>query len=100
MIESYDGGYTWTDSKFVIDPHSESLPCARRTIVGQLWTDPLGRLWFFYDQSMTYYYGSATNWYSICENPDSDNPATDEEVFPNLHVRKHAKVAFAPSFPK
>jgi hypothetical protein len=78
---SDDGGYTWTDSKFVIDPHSDSLPYARRTIVGQLWTDPLGRLWFFYDQSMTYYYGSATNWYSICENPDSDNPVWSEPKY-------------------
>lgn len=78
---SDDGGQTWTDSKYVIDPHDDSLPFARRTIVGQLWTDPIGRLWLFYDQSVTYYYGSATNWYSICENPDADEPVWSEPVF-------------------
>lgn len=75
---SDDDGRTWTDSKFVIDPHDEKLPFARRTIVGQLWTDPLGRLWLFYDQSVTYYYGSSTNWCSVCENPDDKNPVWSE----------------------
>ena len=78
---SDDNGKTWTDSKYVIDPHDKSLPFARRTIVGQLWTDPLGRLWLFYDQSVTYYYGSSTNWYSICENPDDENPVWSEPKF-------------------
>ena len=78
---SDDGGETWTDTKYIIDPHDDSLPFARRTIVGQLWTDPDGRLWLFYDQSMTYYYGSSTNWYSICENPDAKKPVWSEPVF-------------------
>ena len=78
---SDDNGKTWTDSKYVIDSHDKSLPFARRTIVGQLWTDPLGRLWLFYDQSVTYYYGSSTNWYSICENPDDENPVWSEPKF-------------------
>lgn len=78
---SDDDGKTWTDSKYVIDPHDDSLPFARRTIVGQLWTDPLGRLWLFYDQSITYYYGSSTNWCSICENPDDENPVWSEPRF-------------------
>lgn len=78
---SDDGGHTWTDTKFVIDPHDNLLPFARRTIVGQLWTDPLGNLWLFYDQSMTYYYGSSTNWYSICKNPDSENPVWSKPVY-------------------
>ena len=78
---SDDGGQTWTDSKYVIDMHDDSLPFARRTIVGQLWTDPLGRLWLFYDQSMTYYYGSSTNWYSICENPDAPEPVWSEPTY-------------------
>lgn len=78
---SDDDGKTWTDSKFVIDPHDPSLPFARRVIVGQLWTDPQGRLWLFYDQSMTYYYGSSTNWYSICENPDADEPVWSEPTY-------------------
>lgn len=78
---SDDGGCSWTDTRFVIDPHDDSLPFARRTIVGQLWTDPLGRLWLFYDQSVTYYYGSSTNWCVICENPDDEVPVWSEPRF-------------------
>jgi len=71
---SDDGGKKWTDVKFIIDPHSDGHPLKRRTIVGQLWTDPKGRLWLFMDQAMTYYDGRSGNWYSICENPDDANP--------------------------
>src|SRR5690554_4330220 len=74
-------GEDWTNTKVVIDPHDTSLPLKRRTIVGQLWTDPLGRLWLFFDQAMTYFDGRAGNWYTICENPDSDNPTWSEPVY-------------------
>ena len=30
---------------------------------------------------MTYYYGSSTNWYSICENPDADEPVWSEPTY-------------------
>lgn len=71
---SDDNGRTWTDTKVAIDPQDKSLPLRRRTIVGQLWTDPLGRLWLFFDQAMTYFDGRAGNWYSLCKNPDAKNP--------------------------
>lgn len=71
---SDNDGKKWSDTKFVIDPHNNTLPFKRRTIVGQLWTDPLGRLWLFMDQAMTYFDGRAGNWYSICENPDAEDP--------------------------
>lgn len=71
---SDNGGKTWTDIQYVIDPHRADLPFKRRTIVGQLWTDPLGRLWLFMDQSMTYYDGRNGNWYAVCENPDAKHP--------------------------
>ena len=78
---SDDEGKKWTKTKVVIDPHDESLPLKRRTIVGQLWTDPLGRLWLFFDQAMTYYDGRSGNWYTLCENPDSENPVWSEPVY-------------------
>ncbi|MCG4736526.1 glycoside hydrolase [Bacteroides intestinalis] len=78
---SDDEGKKWTKTKVVIDPHDESLPLKRRTIVGQLWTDPLGRLWLFFDQAMTYYDGRSGNWYTLCENPDFENPVWSEPVY-------------------
>lgn len=74
MNWSDDGGRTWTDNKYVIDPHDESHPLKRRTLVGNLWTDPRGRLWLFYDQGMTYFDGCSSNWCSVCENPDAEHP--------------------------
>ena len=78
---SDDKGKKWSETKLVIDPHDSSLPLKRRTIVGQFWTDPLGRLWLFFDQAMTYYDGRSSNWYTVCENPDSDNPIWSEPVY-------------------
>jgi len=74
-------GKKWSKTKFVVDPHDTSLPLKRRTLVGQLWTDPNGRLWLFFDQGMTYYDGRSGGWYSICENPDSDKPVWSKPEF-------------------
>lgn len=35
---SDDGGWTWSKTKTVIDPHDKKLGQARRTIAGTLWT--------------------------------------------------------------
>lgn len=78
---SDNNGKRWTDVKYVIDPHDSSLPLKRRTIVGQLWTDPLGRLWLFFDQAMTYFDGRGGNWYSICNNPDDKDPVWSEPQY-------------------
>lgn len=75
---SDDGGRTWTDTKFVIDGHDKSHPFGRRTIVGNMWTDPHGKLWIFFDQGMTYWDGRGGNWCSVCENPDDENPVWSE----------------------
>jgi len=64
----------------VIDPHNPALDQKRRTIVGNLWLDPTGKLWLFFDQAMTYFDGRAGLWYTVCENPDSDDPEWTEPV--------------------
>ena len=71
---SDDGGETWSDTKAVLDPHDKRLSENRRTIVGNLWCDPDGRLWLFYDVSMTYYDGRAVTWAVVCDNPDAARP--------------------------
>src|SRR5690606_3894952 len=77
---SDDDGGTWSDPKLVIDPQNPALSEKRRTIVGNLWTDPSGRLWLFFDQAMTYFDGRAGFWYSRCDNPNDNKPEWSEPV--------------------
>ncbi|MDF9833970.1 sialidase-1 [Ereboglobus sp. PH5-5] len=71
---SDDNGETWTKPRLVIDGHSPGLPIPRSVIIGNFWTDPLGRLWLFFDQSMSHFDGRAGLWATLCENPDAENP--------------------------
>ena len=71
---SDDDGETWSKPRLVIDSQKPGLPIPRSVIVGNLWIDPLGRLWFFFDQTMNHYDGRAGLWCAICENPDGDKP--------------------------
>lgn len=74
LATSDDDGATWSKPRLVIDPHDDALPFARRTLVGNLWLDPLGRLWHFFDQAMTFFDGRGGAWYTRCDNPDADAP--------------------------
>ncbi|MDR0337344.1 MAG: glycoside hydrolase [Planctomycetaceae bacterium] len=74
LATSDDEGKTWSKPRLVIDPTNAPNGLRRRILVGNLWTDPLGRLWLFFDQSMGYYDGRAGDWATVCENPDADNP--------------------------
>lgn len=78
LNRSDDDGETWSNPKLVIDPQNPALSEKRRTIVGNLWTDPKGRLWLFFDQSMTYFDGRNGLWYTVCENPDAEEPTWSE----------------------
>jgi predicted neuraminidase len=71
---SDDGGETWSKPRFVINSHIPGFPVRTSVIVGNFWTDPLGRLWFFFDQTINHYDGRQGLWASICENPDADEP--------------------------
>lgn len=77
---SDDGGTTWSAPRLVIDPpdvpDSPEVPggLRRRILVGNFWTDPTGKLWLFFDQSMGYYDGRAGSWAITCDNPDDEKP--------------------------
>ena len=71
---SDDNGENWSKPRLVIDSQSENLPRHRSIIVGNLWTDPRGRLWFFFDQTMEHFDGRGGLWASVCENPDEEDP--------------------------
>lgn len=78
LASSDDDGETWSQPRLVIDPHDASLPCARRALIGPLWTDPLGRLWLFFDQSLSYFDGRAGDWFTRCDDPDAETPQWTE----------------------
>jgi len=75
LATSDDDGETWSKPRLVVNSHSPDLPMDRSILVGNLWTDPLGRLWLFFDQSMGMFDGRAGVWATICDNPDSEQPA-------------------------
>lgn len=78
LATSDDDGHTWSDPGLVVDSHSDQLPRPRSILVGNLWTDPQGRLWLIFDQSMDMFDGRAGVWAAICENPDADAPTWSE----------------------
>lgn len=78
LATSDDEGQTWSKPRFVLDSHDDSLPRKRSILVGNLWTDPLGRLWLIFDQSMDMFDGRGGVWAVICENPDAEQPEWSE----------------------
>lgn len=72
LMHSDDDGASWSDVDVVLDAHDPGMEC--KTMGGCLWTDPEGRLWAFYGQSMSYFDGRSGTWYIRCDNPDSDRP--------------------------
>lgn len=80
LAHSDNDGETWSDTSVVVDPHDDAHPLRRRTVVGNLWTDPKGRLWLFFDQSMGMFDGRGGSWYTICENPDAAEPTWSQPV--------------------
>jgi len=78
LATSDDDGESWSKPRLVLDAHSDDLPRDRSILVGNLWTDPLGRLWLFFDQSMEMFDGRAGVWATICENPDAEQPIWSE----------------------
>ena len=75
LATSDDDGETWSKPCLVVDSHSKKLPRDRSILVGNLWTDPLGRLWLIFDQSMDMFDGRAGVWAARCDNPDAAKPA-------------------------
>ncbi|MBS0205527.1 MAG: exo-alpha-sialidase [Planctomycetes bacterium] len=80
LASSDDGGKTWSKPRVVVDPVDLPGKPNRRTLVGTLWTDPLGRLWCFFDQSLGYFDGRSGDWYIRCDDPDAAEPVWSEPV--------------------
>ena len=80
LASSDDGGKTWSQPRVVIDPTDLPGKPNRRSLVGNLWTDPLGRLWCFFDQSLGYFDGRGGDWFIRCDNPDAAEPTWTKPV--------------------
>ncbi len=80
LASSDDGGTTWSKPRVVIDPTDPPNAPQRRALVGNLWTDPMGRLWCFFDQSLGYFDGRCGDWFTRCDNPDADEPTWTKPV--------------------
>ena len=80
LATSDDDGATWSKPRLVIDPTDPPNSPQRRALVGNVWTDPLGRLWLFFDQSLGYFDGRCGDWYTRCDNPDDDHPVWSKPV--------------------
>ena len=78
---SDDDGETWSEPYFVVDPHREDLPFERCTRAGMFWNDPLGRLWFFFQQTFEMFDGCASNWFIRCDRPDDPRPVWTEPAY-------------------
>jgi hypothetical protein len=74
LATSDDDGETWSKPRLVVDAHAKDLPTERSVLVGNLWTDPAGRLWLIFDQSMDMFDGRAGVWLTVCDNPDAEEP--------------------------
>ncbi len=80
VASSDDEGKTWSKPRLVINPTDAPNGLKRRILVGNLWTDPTGKLWLFFDQAMGYYDGRAGDWATVCENPDAEQPTWSTPV--------------------
>ena len=83
LATSDDDGKSWSKPKVVIDPQDGELNGVRyerRALVGNLWTDPLGRLWCFFDQSLGYFDGRSGDWFIRCDDPDAAEPVWTKPV--------------------
>jgi predicted neuraminidase len=80
LATSDDNGKSWSQPRVVIDPTDPPNAPQRRSLVGNLWVDPLGRLWCFFDQSLGYFDGRGGDWHIRCDNPDAENPTWTKPV--------------------
>lgn len=80
LATSDDGGHTWSKPRLVVGARDPSGKRPYGALVGNLWTDPLGRLWLFFDQQLGGADGRIGDWYIRCDNPDAAEPAWSSPV--------------------
>lgn len=80
LATSDDGGGTWSKPRLAVGARTEHTQKLSGALVGNLWTDPKGRLWLFFDQQLGNEGGKITNWYIRCDDPDAAEPVWSAPV--------------------
>jgi hypothetical protein len=80
LATSDDGGATWSKPRLVVGALDPTGKRQRGALVGNLWSDPLGRLWLFFDQWVVGSKGPRSDWFIRCDNPDADAPVWSKAV--------------------
>jgi len=75
LATSDDGGTAWSKPRLAIGARSDREQKLSGALVGNLWTDPKGRLWLFFDQQLGDPQGRITNWFIRCDEPDAAEPS-------------------------
>ncbi|MDR2440022.1 MAG: glycoside hydrolase [Planctomycetaceae bacterium] len=68
LVTSNDTGKTWTVPLLAID-----MPGPVRVVDPALWTDPEGKVWFFWTQLVVGIESSAGTWYMTTDTPDRED---------------------------
>ena len=74
LATSDDGGESWSQPRLAVGARTETEQQVYGALVGNLWTDPGGRLWLFFDQQLGDPQGRITNWWMRCDDPDAASP--------------------------
>ena len=80
LATSEDDGATWSKPRLAVGARTDAAQQISGALVGNLWTDPKGRLWLFFDQQLGDPQKRITNWYMRCDDPDAAEPAWSEPV--------------------
>ncbi len=80
LATSDDGGASWSKPRLAVGARLEATQKISGALVGNLWTDPKGRLWLFFDQQLGDPQGRITNWFIRCDDPDAAEPAWSEPI--------------------
>ena len=80
LATSDDDGATWSKPRLAVGARMEAAQKISGALVGNLWTDPKGRLWLFFDQQLGDLQKRITNWFMRCDDPDAADPAWSTPV--------------------
>ena len=80
LATSDDDGATWSKPRVAVGARMEAAQKVSGALVGNLWTDPKGRLWLFFDQQLGDPQKRITNWFMRCDDPDAAEPVWSTPV--------------------
>ena len=82
LSTSDDGGESWSKPRLAVGARTGSGQKVCGALVGNVWTDPRGRVWLFFDQQLGDVQKRITNWFIRCDDPDAEHPQwTDPVMF-------------------